>query len=105
MVCVVTFREDSEIVKKTGVNIGVTWKEQLYCRTAGDNDIEMWPSSVVMVTTGENREYNLDPDIKDRANLWAPVAWERDAARASRDMEKRRANRPQSSEVRWAASD
>ena len=102
VVCVVIFREDSEIVKRTGVNIGVTCKEQLYCRTQGDNDIEMWPSSVVMVTTGEENEFNVEPDVVDRAGHWAPIAWEQRTGEASRGMEERRAQRPGTSKGRWS---
>ena len=102
VVCVVIFREDSEIVKRIGVNIGVTCKEQLYCRTPGDNDIEMWPSSVVMVTTGEETEFNAEPNVKERAGHWAPIAWEKKTAEVSRGMEERRAGRSAASGGGWS---
>ena len=72
----------------------MTCKEQLYCRIQGDNDVEMWPSSVVMVTTGGETKFNAEPDVTNRAGYWAPIAWEQETAVASRGMEKRRERPP-----------
>ena len=99
IVCAVVFRQDSELVTRTGINVGVTCKEQVYTRTAGDNCIEMWPSSVVMIQTGAAKDYNLpDERITRRASVWAPVKDETASREASIDMELRRAERPVSTD-------